>query len=75
MHGGAFGSGAPKKNKNALKDGHYTKERIEEYRTVGRLIRYDRLIQKKLSSGCKLSLEEIRALISELSPLSDIGDE
>jgi uncharacterized protein YjcR len=29
MHGGAFGSGAPKGNQNALKHGRYTK-RIKE---------------------------------------------
>ena len=39
MHGGAKGSGAPKGNKNAFKDGAYTREAIEEYREVGRLIR------------------------------------
>lgn len=30
MHGGADGSGAPVGNKNALKDGFYTKEAIVE---------------------------------------------
>ena len=39
MHGGAQGSGAPKGNKNAFKDGAYTKAQIEEYREVGRAIR------------------------------------
>lgn len=29
MHGGAAGSGAPKGNKNALKNGLYTAEAIE----------------------------------------------
>ena len=32
MHGGAAGSGAPLGNKNALKHGHYTRERVEEDR-------------------------------------------
>ena len=39
MHGGARGSGAPKGNKNALKDGAFTREQIEEYREVGHQIR------------------------------------
>lgn len=30
MHGGAKGSGAPKGNKNALKTGEFTRERIAE---------------------------------------------
>jgi len=30
MHGGAFGSGAPKGNKNAFKHGTYTREAIEQ---------------------------------------------
>ncbi|MGA8903295.1 HGGxSTG domain-containing protein [Bradyrhizobium sp.] len=34
MHGGAAGSGAPLKNKNALKHGRYTRRRIEEHRLV-----------------------------------------
>ena len=38
MHGGAKGSGAPRGNRNAYKDGSYTQESIEEYRAVGRLI-------------------------------------
>ena len=38
MHGGAKGSGAPKGNQNAYKDGAYTREALEEYRKVGRLI-------------------------------------
>ena len=32
MHGGAFGTGAPKGNKNALKHGYYTWEAILERR-------------------------------------------
>jgi uncharacterized protein YjcR len=30
MHGGAFGSGAPKGNNNALKHGFYTRQALEE---------------------------------------------
>ena len=32
MHGGAPGSGAPRGNKNALKNGFYTREAIAERR-------------------------------------------
>ena len=39
MHGGAPGSGAPRGNKNALKHGRYTREAIEERRSLRGLIR------------------------------------
>lgn len=39
MHGGAKGSGAPKGNQNALKDGEFTKRVIEERRELRWLIR------------------------------------
>lgn len=39
MHGGAHGSGAPIGNKNALKQGQYTKEAIAERAEVARLIK------------------------------------
>jgi uncharacterized protein YjcR len=42
MHGGAPGSGAPKKNKNALKHGLFTKEAIEERRQIRALLRQSR---------------------------------
>ncbi len=32
MHGGAFGSGAPRGNQNALKHGWFTREAIKERR-------------------------------------------
>lgn len=36
MHGGAAGSGAPRGNKNALKHGRYTQERmLEDQHTRG----------------------------------------
>jgi hypothetical protein len=34
MHGGADGSGAPKGNRNALKNGMYTREAIETRRQL-----------------------------------------
>jgi uncharacterized protein YjcR len=47
MHGGAFGSGAPRGNKNALKHGHYTHEAIEERTRNRELVRQARkLIQQ-----------------------------
>jgi len=39
MHGGAKGSGAPPGNQNALKHGFYTKQAIEERKTLRQLIR------------------------------------
>jgi glucans biosynthesis protein len=43
MHGGAS-TGAPKGNKNALKHGNYTSERIAERRNTRKLIRECRSI-------------------------------
>ena len=39
MHGGAKGSGAPKKNQNALKDGFFTRKAIDERRYLNELLR------------------------------------
>ena len=39
MHGGALGSGAPLGNKNALKNGRYTKEAIAQRRQARELMR------------------------------------
>ena len=39
MHGGAKGSGAPKGNKNALKNGFYTKESLDDLRRLRTLMR------------------------------------
>jgi len=39
MHGGAKGSGAPRGNQNALKHGLYTKQAIEERKSLRQLIR------------------------------------
>lgn len=54
MHGGAPRSGAAKGNKNALKDGEYTREAIAEYREVIRLIQES-----------ENDLDEIQELIGE----------
>jgi hypothetical protein len=42
MHGGAAGSGAPKRNQNALKHGMYTRAAIEERSQVRMLLRQSR---------------------------------
>jgi glucans biosynthesis protein len=39
MHGGAFGSGAPIGNRNALRHGSYTAEAIARRRELSELIR------------------------------------
>ena len=45
MHGGAFGSGAPRGNQNALKHGRFTREFLEErrrtYAMVKEMLRID----------------------------------
>ena len=42
MHGGAPGSGAPRGNKNALKDGLYTREALEDRRQMREMLRQAR---------------------------------
>jgi len=44
MHGGAPGSGAPRGNNNALKDGQYTREAIAERRQLQALLRQSRML-------------------------------
>jgi hypothetical protein len=39
MHGGAPGSGAPKGNRNALKNGYHTRAMIEQRRQMRKLYR------------------------------------
>jgi hypothetical protein len=48
MHGGAPGSGAPRGNKNALKDGLYTREAIEERWNLHALLRQSRLLIQRI---------------------------
>jgi len=42
MPGGAMGSGAPKKNQNALKHGFFTREAMDERRYLNDLLREGR---------------------------------
>jgi hypothetical protein len=47
MHGGAAGSGAPRRNKNAVTHGFYTRKAKAERQKLRRLVRHSReLIQK-----------------------------
>ncbi len=39
MHGGAFGSGAPRGNKNALKQGRFTRELLDQRHRTNELIK------------------------------------
>jgi uncharacterized protein YjcR len=39
MHGGAFGSGAPRGNQNAFKHGRFTREAIEGRRRIFALMK------------------------------------
>jgi hypothetical protein len=48
MHGGAAGSGAPLKNQNALKSGHYTREAIESRNELQALLRDARELIRKI---------------------------
>jgi glucans biosynthesis protein len=42
MHGGAPGSGAPLGNQNALKHGHFTRDKKTERRRISELLRQSR---------------------------------
>ena len=48
MHGGAPGSGAPRGNKNALKNGHYTGEAIRQRRQLQALLRQSRVLIQEI---------------------------
>jgi len=48
MHGGAPGSGAPRGNKNALKQGAYTREAIEKRRGIREFIQKSRDLVSKM---------------------------
>jgi hypothetical protein len=48
MHGGAWGSGAPRGNKNALKHGLYTREAIAQRRHLQELMRQSRKLLLKI---------------------------
>jgi len=48
MHGGAAGSGAPTGNKNALKHGRYTMERLAQRKHVNAVLREALLLLRKL---------------------------
>ena len=48
MHGGAPGSGAPKGNRNALKDGLHTREARQERKAVNDFIRQARRLARSV---------------------------
>jgi uncharacterized protein YjcR len=48
MHGGAAGSGAPRGNQNALKEGLFTREAMDERRKAQALIRQSRNLLRRL---------------------------
>jgi hypothetical protein len=47
MHGGAPGSGAPRGNKTALKNGAYTREAIAKRRRIQKLVRQSLFLIKQ----------------------------
>ena len=49
MHGGAFGSGAPRGNKNALKHGLYTQQALKERRRLRDLLRQSRQLIRSVN--------------------------
>jgi len=51
MHGGAPGSGAPKGNKNALKDGFYTPEGRDQRKRLRELLREARRLLRDFAGG------------------------
>jgi hypothetical protein len=51
MHGGAPGSGAPRGNRNALKNGFFTRKALEERRAVQDLLRQSRDLLKMMNDS------------------------
>jgi len=49
MHGGAPGSGAPKRNQNALKHGLYTAVAIRERRQIQELLRQSKKLMQTIN--------------------------
>ena len=58
MHGGAPGSGAPRKNTNALKSGAYTREEIEQGRRLRDLIRQSHKCRSEIDEGLMRKLSD-----------------
>lgn len=56
MHGGAKGSGARRKNRNALKHGWFTKKAVRERRNLKNLLEETREFLQELSQGGDASL-------------------
>ena len=52
MHGGAPGSGAPRGNQNALKNGMYKREALEARRLVQDLLRQSRMLLERTKNNC-----------------------
>jgi uncharacterized protein YjcR len=48
MHGGAFGSGAPKGNRNALRHGLYTAQALAMRREMRALLRRSRELMESI---------------------------
>jgi hypothetical protein len=48
MHGGAPGSGAPQGNRNALKDGLYTRVAMHEHRQMQDLVQQARRLVREI---------------------------
>ena len=48
MHGGAYGSGAPRGNKNALRHGLFTRKAIAERKRVRELLRQTRKLMLQI---------------------------
>jgi hypothetical protein len=69
MHGGAPGSGAPRKNKNALKSGAYTREEIEQGRRTQHLIRQWRKFRSEIDEALT------RKVSGDNLPLKDETDD
>ena len=59
MHGGAPGSGAPRGNQNAFKHGVYTREALEERRSVQDLLRQSRMLGAVSSLATPLSFLQL----------------
>ena len=69
MHGGAFGSGAPTGNRNALKSGLYTRQAVQERRQMRDLLRQCR----ELIRAIKLNAVEPEKILTLRAAVQTLG--
>jgi glucans biosynthesis protein len=70
-HGGAPGNGAPAGNRNALKDGLYTREAIADQREVTEIIREGRRLIRELEGKAVTTSHRLRSELQRVRLLKE----